>query len=147
MNIKLIIALCVVALVNSAGSTKAQADDWPQFRGEGGVSVASAKLPTTFDDQANVAWKLPMPAKGASSPIVVGDKVIVTPGHIRAMMVALDKKTGEEVWKTQGGRIGPIGADGAAYSSVVVTEIDGTRQYVQLVGRGVMGVRGGLERA
>ncbi len=74
------------------------------------------------------------------SPLVDGDKVIVTPGHIRAMMVALDKKTGEEIWKTQGGRIGPIGADGAAYSSVVVTEIDGTRQYVQLVGRGVMGV-------
>jgi len=74
------------------------------------------------------------------SPLVDGAKVIVTPGHIRAMMVALDKKTGKEIWKTQGGRIGPIGADGAAYSSVVVTEIDGTRQYVQLVGRGVMGV-------
>ena len=74
------------------------------------------------------------------SPLVDGDKVIVTPGHIRAMMVALNKKTGEEIWKTAGGRIGPIGADGAGYSSVVVTEIDGTRQYVQLVGRGVMGV-------
>ncbi len=74
------------------------------------------------------------------SPLVDGNKVIVTPGHIRAMMVALDKQTGEEIWVTRGGRIGPIGADGAAYSSVVVTEIAGTRQYVQLVGRGVMGV-------
>jgi outer membrane protein assembly factor BamB len=74
------------------------------------------------------------------SPLVDGDRVIVTPGHIRAMIVALNKKTGEEIWKTQGGRIGPIGADGAGYSSVVATEIDGTRQYVQLVGRGVMGV-------
>ena len=74
------------------------------------------------------------------SPLVDGNKVIVTPGHIRAMIVAFDKKTGAEIWKTQGGRIGPIGADGAAYSSVVVTEIAGIRQYVQLVGRGVMGV-------
>jgi outer membrane protein assembly factor BamB len=74
------------------------------------------------------------------SPLVDGNKVIITPGHIRAMMVALDKTTGEEIWKTAGGRIGPIGADGAAYSSVVVTEIAGTRQYVQLVGRGVMAV-------
>lgn len=74
------------------------------------------------------------------SPLVDGNKVIVTPGHIRAMIVALDKKTGEEIWKTAGGRIGPIGADGAGYSSVVVTEIAGARQYVQLVGRGVMGV-------
>jgi len=74
------------------------------------------------------------------SPLVDGNKVIVTPGHIRAMIVALDKKTGEEIWKTAGGRIGPLGSDGAAYSSVVVTEINGTRQYVQLVGRGVMAV-------
>ena len=74
------------------------------------------------------------------SPLVDGNKVIVTPGHVQAMMVALDKESGEEIWKTQGHRIGPIGADGAAYSSIVVTEIDGTRQYVQLVGRGVIGV-------
>ncbi len=79
----------------------------------------------------------------AESPLVDGGKVVVTPGHVQAMMVALDKKTGEEIWKTQGRRIGPLGADGAAYSSIVVTEIGGVRQYVQLVGRGVIGVDAG----
>lgn len=74
------------------------------------------------------------------SPLVDGNKVLVTPGHVRAFMVALDKKTGEEIWVTRGGRIGPIGADGAGYSSIVVTEIDGVRQYVQMLGRGVIGV-------
>ena len=74
------------------------------------------------------------------SPLVDGNKVLVTPGHVRAFMVALDKKTGEEIWVTRGSRIGPIGADGAAYSSIVATEIDGVRQYVQLLGRGVIGV-------
>jgi outer membrane protein assembly factor BamB len=74
------------------------------------------------------------------SPLVDGNKVLVTPGHVRAFMVALDKKTGEEIWVTRGGRIGPIGADGAAYSSIVVTEIDGVRQYVQFLGRGIIGV-------
>lgn len=78
--------------------------------------------------------------KYAESPLVDGDRVVVTPGHVRAMMVALDKKTGEEIWITRGGRIGPLGSDGAAYSSIVVTEIAGVRQYVQLVGRGVVGV-------
>jgi outer membrane protein assembly factor BamB len=78
--------------------------------------------------------------KYAESPLVDGDKVLVTPGHVRAVMVALNKKTGEEIWKTPGGRIGPLGSDGAAYSSIVVTEIAGIRQYVQLVGRGVIGV-------
>lgn len=78
--------------------------------------------------------------KYAESPLVDGDKVIVTPGHVEAVIVALNKTTGEEIWKTQGGRIGPLGSDGAAYSSIVVTEIAGVRQYVQLVGRGVVGV-------
>jgi len=78
--------------------------------------------------------------KYAESPLVDGDKVVVTPGHVQAVMVALNKITGEEIWKTRGGRIGPLGSDGAAYSSIVVTEIAGVRQYVQLVGRGVIGV-------
>jgi outer membrane protein assembly factor BamB len=76
----------------------------------------------------------------SESPLVDGDRVIVTPGHVEAMMVALDKKTGKEIWKTQGRRLGPLGADGAAYSSAVISEAAGTRQYVQLVGRGLIGV-------
>ena len=76
----------------------------------------------------------------SESPLVDGDRVIVTPGHVEAMMVALDKKTGKEIWKTQGRRLGPLGADGAAYSSAVVSEAAATRQYVQLVGRGLIGV-------
>lgn len=74
------------------------------------------------------------------SPLVDGNKVIVTPGHVRSFMVALNKENGEPIWVTRGNRIGPIGADGAAYSSIVITKIDGVRQYVQLLGRGVIGV-------
>jgi outer membrane protein assembly factor BamB len=78
--------------------------------------------------------------KFSESPLVDGDRIIVTPGHIEALMVALDKKSGKEIWRTQGRRLGPIGSDGAAYSSPVVSEAAGTRQYVQLVGRGLIGV-------
>ncbi len=76
----------------------------------------------------------------SESPLVDGNRVIVTPGHVEAMMVALDKMTGEEIWKTRGRRLGPLGADGAAYSSAVISEAAGTRQYIQLVGRGLIGV-------
>jgi len=76
----------------------------------------------------------------AESPLVDGDRLIVTPGHIEALMVALDKRTGEEIWRTQGRRLGPIGSDGAAYASAVVSQACGIRQYVQLVGRGLIGV-------
>jgi len=78
--------------------------------------------------------------KVSESPLVDGDRVVVTPGHVEAMLVALNRKTGEELWRTQGKRLGPRGADGAGYASVTVAEIAGTRQYIQLVGRGVIGV-------
>ncbi|MEE8525408.1 MAG: PQQ-binding-like beta-propeller repeat protein, partial [Thermoanaerobaculia bacterium] len=76
----------------------------------------------------------------SESPLVDGQRVVVTPGHIEALMVALDRDTGEEIWKTQGRRLGPVGADGAGYSSAVISEAGGVRQYVQLVGRGLIGV-------
>ncbi|MEE8385412.1 MAG: PQQ-binding-like beta-propeller repeat protein, partial [Dehalococcoidia bacterium] len=74
------------------------------------------------------------------SPLVDGNRVIVTPGHIEALMVALDRNTGEDLWRTRGGRLGPLGANGTAYSSAVISEAAGTRQYVQLIGRGLISV-------
>ena len=41
----------------------------------GGCSAAEGELPTEFDETKNIAWKTELPAKGASSPIIVGDKV------------------------------------------------------------------------
>jgi len=78
--------------------------------------------------------------KFAESPLVDGSRVVVTPGHINALMVALDRQTGSEIWRTQGRRLGSTGSDGAGYASSVVSEAGGVRQYVQLVGRGLIGV-------
>ena len=69
------------------------------------------------------------------SPLVDGDKLIVTPGGRKATLVALDKKTGDTVWKAQV----PEG-DGAQYSSAIVADLDGQRQYVQFLSGGVVGV-------
>jgi hypothetical protein len=56
------------------------AADWPQFRGPGGLGVAAKEtgLPIEWDDQTNLAWKVELPGPGSSSPIVVGDRVLVT---------------------------------------------------------------------
>ncbi len=72
----------------------------------------------------------------SESPLVDGDRLICTPGGRDATLAALDKHTGEVVWKSQ-----VPGGDGAAYASVVVSEACGVRQYVQLLGQGVVGVR------
>jgi outer membrane protein assembly factor BamB len=78
--------------------------------------------------------------KFSESPLVDGDKLVCTPGGKEATLVALNKKTGELIWKCGVPSLGDRGKDGAGYSSMVVAEIDGVRQYVQLLGRGVVGV-------
>ena len=55
------------------------APQWPQWRGPASAGVSSeADLPTTWSATENLAWKMPLAGLGASSPIVWGDRVIVT---------------------------------------------------------------------
>lgn len=77
----------------------------------------------------------------SESPLVDGERVLVTPGARDAAIVALDKRTGKEIWRAAVPDLGPRGRDGAAYSSIVVSEGAAVRQYVQLLGKGVVGVR------
>ncbi len=72
----------------------------------------------------------------SESPLVDGDRLICTPGSRDAAIAALDKKTGETIWKAPV----PDGAGGAAYSSIVISQVGSVRQYVQLMGRGLIGV-------
>lgn len=77
----------------------------------------------------------------SESPLVDGDKLIVTPGAPDAIMAAINKKSGKVIWKTPLPAMdGKRGADGAGYSSVVISNAGGIKQYVQLVGRGVISV-------
>ena len=74
------------------------------------------------------------------SPLIDGDRLICTPGGADAMVVALDRRTGDAIWKSTMPDIGTKGRDGAAFSSIVISHAAGVRQYVQLVGRGLIGV-------
>ena len=76
----------------------------------------------------------------SESPLIDGDKLLCTPGGRDAVMVALNKKTGELIWKCSMPDIGGKGKDEAGYSSIVITEAGGVRQYVQLTNKGVIGV-------
>ena len=92
-------------------------------------------LPTDFGGRMMSMWTW------SESPLVDGDRVIVTPGGSGALLVALDKRTGKEIWRTTTLDLGPKGKDGAAYSSIVISNGGGVKQYVQLTGRGLVGVR------
>ena len=95
----------------------------------------------------------------AESPLIDGDKLICTPGGSAATMLCLDKKTGKETWrivvtlksttpmgkggsggKGKGGFGGKREYSTAGYSSAIVAEVGGVRQYVQFLSGGVVGV-------
>jgi outer membrane protein assembly factor BamB len=56
-----------------------RAEDWPEFRGptKQGVSIAIG-LPVNWSTTTNVAWKMPLPGRAWSSPIVIGDRIFLT---------------------------------------------------------------------
>ena len=77
----------------------------------------------------------------SESPLIDGDRLICTPGAKDAMIVALDKKTGKAIWKSSmPDDIGRRGRNGAGYSSIVISNAAGVKQYVQLAGRGLISV-------
>ena len=92
-------------------------------------------LERDFGGRMSTMWKF------SESPLVDGEKLLCTPGSARAKVAALNKTTGETIWTCAVPDLGPQGRTGAAYASIVVAEADGVRQYVQLVGKGLIGVR------
>src|SRR5688572_15786695 len=68
---------CIIAL--SAFNSDAEAlRNWPQWRGPLANGVAPlANPPVHWSETNNVRWKIPLPGKGHSSPIVFGDSVYV----------------------------------------------------------------------
>jgi outer membrane protein assembly factor BamB len=74
--------------------------DWPQFRGPGGSGVADdQKPPAKFGPKENLAWKVAVPP-GASSPIVVGDKIILTAfDDGKLVTICYSRIDGKELWR------------------------------------------------
>jgi len=90
------------------------AADWPQFRGPHSAGVSTEKgLPTTWSESSGIQWKTSLPGFGASSPIVLKDRIYVTaysgygldqdqpgePGKLVREVVSLDANSGKELWK------------------------------------------------
>jgi len=96
------LVLALAALSLCCGS------DWLQFRGTDNRSTSDEKgLPTSFDAATgrNVAWKVPLPGRGPSSPIVVAGRVVVTCAsgfhRDRLHVVAVDAPSGKFLWHRQ----------------------------------------------
>lgn len=70
----------------------------------------------------------------AESPTIDGARLICAPGGPKGSFIALDKTTGELVWRTT------ELTDVASYSSFAISNAGGVKQYVNLTGQGLAGV-------
>ncbi len=78
-------------------------NDWPWWRGpsRNGIATEGQNVPTQFSDTKNVVWKTPVPGRGHSSPIVVGDQIFLataTTSPQTQSVLAFDRKTGKQLW-------------------------------------------------
>jgi len=71
----------------------------------------------------------------SESPLIDGDVLVCTPGGADATVVALKKKSGEVVWKSD------IGGGDAGYASIVVAEVGGVKEYVAYIASGLLGLQ------
>jgi len=115
----------------------------PTLDGDRLFAMAGEGTLISLDAQTGkVMWKMnvmekfggQVPHWGVSeSPLVDGSNLIVTPGGPGAAIVALNKKTGDLVWKSQ--------SDPAAYSSAIEAEVAGIRQIIAVTADAVVGLR------
>ncbi len=72
---------CVAGVVLClAVAAAASAGNWPGWRGPGfdGVVRDKTGYPTHWSNTENVLWKVDLPGKGASTPVVWGDRIVLT---------------------------------------------------------------------
>ncbi len=95
--------LSILTVLLTLATVPAQAD-WPQWRGPGlnGVSP-DTEAPLTWGPHENVAWRTPLPARSASTPVVAGGRVFLlvareeTQGELE--LWALDRTDGSVTWR------------------------------------------------
>jgi outer membrane protein assembly factor BamB len=102
--------------------------DLALLRAQDGTAVWQQNILKEFGAR-NIPWLL------SESPLVDGDRLIVTPGGRNAGMVALDKMSGKTIWTAK------ELSDEAGYASPVVADVQGVRTVMTLTAEAGIGVR------
>lgn len=122
----------------------APAADWPRFRGPNGQGVApGGEYPIKWGDGEKVAWKVPVPAEGWSSPVVAGGKVYLTgttAGGQACHVLAFDAATGALAWDKEVFRQSPTRKEGKNSFATPTPAADGDGVVAVFGGGGIAAV-------
>ena len=122
--------------------------DWSRFRGPNGSGVSdSASVPSEFGPDRNVIWKTPLPP-GHSSPVLSVDRIYVTALDGEALMaIALERKTGRELWRREVKRRHATAVDKRNHPASPTPVVDGSNVVVFFQDAGLVSFdRDGRER-
>jgi len=163
MNHFRLLALVVIPLALSMGSpsklasqtpgdgVKMVADEgegakyWARWRGPSGQGLANGTgYPDTWSATQNVAWKVPVPGSGNSSPIVWGDRIFITTAYDngrRMSIVAFRRSDGQKMWEAFApeGKT-PYGNHYKNGYASATAATDGQRVYASFGPRGLVAV-------
>jgi outer membrane protein assembly factor BamB len=131
-----------VCLVACAGPS-ASAQDWPQFRGPDGQGHSTERaLPVEWSESKNVAWKVAVPGRGWSSPVVVAGKVWLTTAidagrDTSLRLLSFDAATGRQTLDVEVFRLKHAALLNAKNSHASPTPVvEGDRIYVHFGAQG-----------
>jgi len=83
-----------------------RAENWPSWRGPDNNGIShETQVPTTWSATKNLAWKLPLPGKGGSTPVVWGDRIFLTGGASKLFLCCISTD-GKLLWQQ------PLGTPG-----------------------------------
>ena len=99
MRLRRLVWCCV--LVAGMGATPARGQEWTRFRGPDGTGIGRADGIPAAIAESDYTWKVKLPGRGHSSPVLWGKKIFLTcegPGKTARQVVCLDASDGRVLW-------------------------------------------------
>jgi outer membrane protein assembly factor BamB len=159
--------LLLISSLNAQQGRAPAADSWGHWRGPSQTGVAAGAAPVRWSDTSNIAWKVAIPGRGHSSPVIWGDRIFLTTAvptgrkaepsdaadrggrrsdsgagareEHRFDVLALDRATGKTLWRQTAVTAVPHEGYHATYGSFASSSptTDGQRLYVSFGSRGL----------
>jgi outer membrane protein assembly factor BamB len=98
-----LISLLLALAAAFSHAANLDAHDWPMWRGprNDGHSTET-NVPLKWSQEDNVAWKVPIPGHGHSSPAIAGDRIFLTTcieSEQRRILMCVDRRDGHALWQ------------------------------------------------
>ena len=120
---------CLVSFLIITTQSAAADINWPRWRGpNNNGSITSGNYPVKWDSE-KVLWKIEVPGKGFSTPIVWDKKIYLTTGTNNSDTVLAFDFSGEKIWQQQiGSEVAGKHRNGSGSNPSATT--DGSAVYV-----------------